>query len=104
MRVTPLIKLIVTAYLSPQLHGTGSYDLFYVWTGVGVEKVADILTQLRPNVHIDSALDIIEKDFTELDGLGPMGTALFIARVPDDDIQADVVGQARALLRSAGRL
>ena len=81
-----------------------AYDLFYVWTGVGVEKIAGILTQIRPNVHIDSALAIIEKDFTELDGLGPMGTALFIARAPDDDIQADVVGQARALLRSAGRL
>ena len=26
MRVTPIIKLIVTAYFSPQLHGTGSYD------------------------------------------------------------------------------
>ena len=25
MRVTPIIKLIVTAYISPQLHGTGSY-------------------------------------------------------------------------------
>ena len=24
MRVTPIIKLIVTAYTSPQLHGTGS--------------------------------------------------------------------------------
>ena len=24
MRVTPIIKLIVTAYFSPQLHGTGS--------------------------------------------------------------------------------
>ena len=26
MRVTPIIKLIVTAYFSPQLHGTGSFD------------------------------------------------------------------------------
>ena len=29
MRVTPIIKLIVTAYFSPQLHGTGSVILEY---------------------------------------------------------------------------
>ena len=28
MRVTPIIKLIVTAYISPQLHGTGSQVRF----------------------------------------------------------------------------
>lgn len=31
--------------------------------------------------------------------LGPIGAAKFIAHGPDDNIQADVVGQAQALLR-----
>jgi adenine-specific DNA-methyltransferase len=29
MRITPIIKLIVTAYISPQLHGTGSYEFTF---------------------------------------------------------------------------
>ena len=56
MRVTPIIKLIVTAYFSPQLHGTGSEGRFLAEfgshgtlvgqfnhpTGVAVDKCGDI--------------------------------------------------------------
>ena len=80
-----------------------AYDLFYVWRGVGIEDVAQILTPLRPSIHIETALNIIDRDFTNHDGPGPRRTAMFIYGRPDDEIQADVVGQAQALLRLLGR-
>ena len=80
-----------------------AYDLFYVWRGVGVQDVARRLTPLRPNTHIESALNIIDRDFTNHDGPGPRRTAMFIYGRPDDEVQADVVGQVQALLRLLGR-
>ena len=81
-----------------------AYDLFYVWSGVGVPDVAESLVPLQPNAYIEDALSVIERDFCHHDGPGPIGTARFIARELDENIQADVVGYARALLRSVGRL
>ncbi len=80
-----------------------AYDLFYVWNGIGVADVARSLASLPPNTNIDKALQIIERDFTGHDGLGPVGVARFIAQRSDDNIQADVAGQAQALLRSLRR-
>ena len=45
-----------------------AYDLFYVWRGVGVQDVADRLAPFRHNSHIESALNIIDRDFTDHDG------------------------------------
>ena len=85
-----------------------AYDLFYVWRGVGVPKVAERLAALLPNTYIDSALSVIETDFCNHNGLGPRGTARFITGGRDDDvqddIQADIVGLARGLLRAMERL
>ena len=81
-----------------------AYDLFYVWRGVGVPKVAECLAGLPPNPYIDDALSVIETDFCHHDGPGPIGTAQFIARGRDDEVQADVVGLAQELLRAMGRL
>ncbi len=81
-----------------------AYDLIYVWSGVGIPDVAESLVPLRPNPHIEEALSVIERDFCHHDGAGPIGTARFVTRELDENIQADVVGYARALLRSMGRL
>lgn len=85
-----------------------AYDLFYVWRGMGVPKVAERLAALLPNPCIDDALSVIETDFCNHDGPGPIGTARFITRGRDDDvqddIQADVAGLARGLLRAMERL
>ena len=77
-----------------------AYDLFYVWRGIGIPGVAERLAVLLPNPYIDDALSVIETDFCNHDGLGPIGTAQFITRGRDDDVQADVVGLARELLRA----
>ena len=79
-----------------------AYDLFYVWSGVGVPDVAESLVPLQPDSYIEDALSVIERDFCLHDGAGPIGTARFMTRELDDDIQADVVGYARALLRAMG--
>ena len=81
-----------------------AYDLFYVWSGVGVPYVAESLVPLQPNPDIDRALSVIERDFCNHDGPGPIATAQFITQGLDDNVQADVVGHARGLLRSMGRL
>ena len=81
-----------------------AYDLFYVWSGVGVPDVAESLVPLQPNTYIDNALSVIERDFCSHDGLGPIATAQFITQGLDDNVQADVIGHAQELLRSMGRL
>ena len=81
-----------------------AYDLFYVWSGVGIPKVVEHLAVLLPNTNIDNALSIIGTDFCNHDRPGPIGTARFITGGLDDDVQADVVGLARELLRAMERL
>ena len=81
-----------------------AYDLFYVWTGVGIAAVAERLALLQPSAYIDNALNIVKRDFCNHEGLGPLGAAHFIAQGPDEAIQADVVGHAQELLRLMGRL
>lgn len=75
-----------------------AYDLFYVWSGIGVADIARSLALLQPNTNVDKALQILERDFFGHDGPGPVGAAHFITGGTDDDIQADVAGQAQALL------
>ena len=81
-----------------------AYDLFYVWSGVGIPEVVESLTPLQPSVYIDNALDVIARDFCRHDGLGPLATAQFIVGGPDDNVQADVVSRALELLRCMERL
>ncbi len=80
-----------------------AYDLFYVWRGVGLDDVATSLTSLEPSSYVDDALSVIERDFRNHDGPGPVATAQFLGGL-DDNVQADVVGYADQLLRSLGRL
>ena len=80
-----------------------AYDLFYVWRGVGLDDVVASLTSLAPSPYIDDALSVIQRDFYNHDGPGPVATARFLGGL-DDNVQADVVGYADELLRSLGRL
>ena len=81
-----------------------AYDLFYVWSGVGVPEVAESLLPLRPDTCIDGALSVIRREFCHHDGLGPIGAARFMTHGLDDNLQADVVGHAQAFLRAMGWL
>jgi len=81
-----------------------AYDLHYVLSGLGADAVAQSLVALLPDDRVRRALDIIRDDFTEHDAIGPRRVAQFLPDGLDDEIQADVVGQALALLREMGRL
>ena len=80
-----------------------AYDLHYVLSGLGADAVAQSLVQLLPDDRVRQALDIIRDDFTAHDALGPRRVAQFLPDGLDDEIQADVVGQALALLRALER-
>ena len=81
-----------------------AYDLHYVLSGLGPGVVAQSLASLLPDHRVRRALDIIRDDFIEHDAVGPRRVAQFLPYGLADDIQADVVGQARALLRELERM
>lgn len=71
-----------------------AYDLFYVVRnfGAGVEDVVAKLQPLLDDEEARKALDVLRRDFTDPESVGPMRVAEFIAGRADDEIQADVVG------------
>ena len=79
-----------------------AYDLFYVLRNYG-ESVRDVAEKFQPIVEDDvtrEAIDVLRKDFTSHNGLGPRRVSLFLTGEPDDEIQADVVGYIEAFLRA----
>ena len=94
---------IVLKALAFKLRGENkdAYDLFYVLGNYG-ENASAIVQQLEP-LRTDpatiQAVDVLRRDFTSHDGLGPMRVAKFLTGGPDDTIQADVVGFIDAFLR-----
>ena len=77
-----------------------AYDLYYVVRnyGAGVDEVASRLKPLLDDPSAGEAVRILSQDFREHDGVGPRRVAEFIKGMPDDEIQADVVGFVRQLL------
>jgi hypothetical protein len=79
-----------------------AYDLYYVVRhfGSGPDEVAARLRLLLDDACTRQALEILEQDFLEHDGLGPRRVAEFIVGGTDNVIQADVVGFVRELVRA----
>lgn len=77
-----------------------AYDLTYVWRYLGVDQVAKSLIPHLRDPAVVNAIEIIERDFTSHNGVGARRAAEFELGTADDDIQADVVGLANALLTS----
>lgn len=78
-----------------------AYDLFYLLQNFsgGLPEIAARMQPLLFDVETQRALDILRRDFSQHDGLGPRRVAEFMTRGPDDEIQADVVGYVHELLR-----
>ena len=56
----------------------------------------------KPILHeheTQKAHQILHRDFSEPDGVGPRRVAEFLYRTPNDELQADVAGFVRELLR-----
>jgi hypothetical protein len=78
-----------------------AYDLFYVLRNYGESFSAIVahLEPLRADPATIQAIEVLRRDFTSHDGLGPMRVAAFIAGGSDDPIQADVAGFVESFLR-----
>jgi hypothetical protein len=78
-----------------------AYDLFYILRnyGAGVQDVVARLKPLLDDHEAHKALDVLRRDFTDPESVGPMRVAEFITGGPDEALQADVVGFMATLLR-----
>jgi hypothetical protein len=79
-----------------------AYDLYYVIRNFG-SGPADVADRLRPfagDENCDAAVEILRRDFAEIDAIGPRRVAAFLTNGPDEYIQADVVGFVAALLQA----
>jgi len=78
-----------------------AYDLYYIIRnyGSGVEDVYKCLAPLLHNRDAQKALEILKRDFSDLDNIGPLAVAEFLYRGRNDDLQAEVVGFIGELLR-----
>jgi hypothetical protein len=82
-----------------------AYDLYYVVRnyGAGVDDVAGKLGPLLDDPEAVRALEILKRDFSEPDAVGPMRVAAFVTGGKDDVLQADVVGFVAQLLDKVGK-
>jgi len=93
---------VVLKALAFELRGENkdAYDLYFVIRnyGSGVDDVYRCLGPLLKEEETQKALEILNRNFSEPDGVGPSRVARFLYGGPDADLQADVVGFVRELL------
>jgi len=78
-----------------------SYDLYYLLRnyGDGVEDVYKCIVKLLDDPDALKALDLLKRDFSEIDSVGTVAAAQFLYRGRNDDLQADFVGFIHELLK-----
>ena len=78
-----------------------AYDLYYVIRnyGSGIVDVLAHLNPILPDRDTQKALRILHRDFSDPDAVGPRRVAQFLYAAPSDELQADVAGFVRELLR-----
>jgi hypothetical protein len=93
---------VVLKSLAFRLRGENkdAYDLYYLVRnyGTGIEDVTSRLKSLLNDPSAQEAVNILQQDFQEHDGVGARRVAEFILGTADDDTQADVVGVIAQLL------
>jgi hypothetical protein len=77
-----------------------AYDLYFVIRNYGrsVDEVCRCISPLLKEVETKKALEILNRDFLEPDGIGPSRVAQFQYGGPNADLQADVAGYVKELL------
>lgn len=81
-----------------------AYDLYYVIRNYG-SGVDDIFGRLKPILdeqETRQAFQILQRDFSDPNGVGPRRVAEFLYAGPNEELQADVVGFVRELLIRCG--
>jgi hypothetical protein len=71
-----------------------AYDLFYVLLhfGAGIDDIVARLVPLLDKAEAQEAMTVLERDFSDLDGVGPRRVAEFLRGGRDYELQADVRG------------
>ncbi len=97
---------IVLKAIAFELRGENkdAYDLFYVVRNLegGPVRVAAQLRSLMALPEARRAVEILERDFGELDALGPRRVARFLYGGTDDELQAEVVAFVGELVEAVG--
>lgn len=71
-----------------------AYDLYYLLRNYGA-GVDDVFAAFEPLLDVEeakAAIEVLRRDFTDQEGIGPLRVATFLTGGPDDVLQADVVG------------
>lgn len=93
---------VVLKALAFELRGENkdAYDLYFVIRnyGRGVGDVCSCLGPILKEEETQRALEILSRNFSDPDAVGPSRVAQFMYRGPNADLQADVVGFVRDLL------
>jgi hypothetical protein len=81
-----------------------AHDLYYVIRNYssGVDDVCKCLSPLLKEVETKKALEILNRDFSQSDGVGPSRVSHFQYRGSNADLQADVAGFVKELLTRCG--
>jgi hypothetical protein len=77
-----------------------AYDLYFVIRnyGSGIDDICKRLNPLLKELETKKALEILNRDFSGPDNIGPSRVALFQYGGPNADLQADVAGFTKELL------
>jgi hypothetical protein len=81
------------------------YSSIYVirnW-GAGPREVAERLRPLLGDPEAEAAIDVLRRDFGEVDGVGPRRVAAFLTGGVDEGVQGEVVAFVGELLEVVGR-
>ena len=71
--------------------------------GSSLDDIYGCLKPLLKEAETKKALEILNRDFSEPNGVGPSRVARFQYREPDADLQADVAGFTKELLTKCDR-
>ncbi|MBN73944.1 MAG: hypothetical protein CME32_32225 [Gimesia sp.] len=82
-----------------------AYDLIYLIQNYGSDEteIANRIDRLRDNEMTSRALEILTRDFDDLDSLGPRRVAEFLGEPDNTNIRADAAGSVRSLMSHLGR-
>ena len=77
-----------------------AYDLYYVLRnfGDGIEDIVERIQTIARDPDTVHALQILQRDFSQPNSIGPRRVALFLTGGIDENIQAEVVGFVGLLL------
>jgi hypothetical protein len=81
-----------------------AYDLYFVIRNYGrsIDDVCRCISPLLEEVETKKALEILNRDFSQPDGVGPSRVSHFQYRESNADLQADVAGFVKELLTRCG--